>query len=75
MTMLVFWFSIPPLSLVLKKEAVCFTETLISTHKSTRRYNSEDQHQHLYRRENLKSHTITLTLFTRKCTHDVQFRT
>jgi hypothetical protein len=32
----------------------CFSETLVSTYKSTRRYNPEDQH--LHRRENLKSH-------------------
>jgi hypothetical protein len=38
-------------------EAVCSPDTLVSTHKSTRRYNSEDQHRHLHRRENLKSHT------------------
>jgi hypothetical protein len=32
---------------------VCFSETLVSTHKSTRRHNPEEQHQH-HRRENLR---------------------
>jgi hypothetical protein len=33
-----------------------FSETLVSTYKSTRRYNPEDEYLHLHRRENLKSH-------------------
>jgi hypothetical protein len=37
-------------------ETVCFSETLLSTCKSTRRYNPEDQHRILHRRENLNSH-------------------
>jgi hypothetical protein len=41
----------------LKMEAVCSSETLLSTYKSTRRYNPKDQHRHLHRRENLKSNT------------------
>jgi hypothetical protein len=40
----------------LKIEAVCLSETLASTYKSTRRHSPEDQHRHLHRRENLKSH-------------------
>jgi hypothetical protein len=36
----------------LKIEAVCSSETL-STHKSTRRYNSKYQHRQLHSRENL----------------------
>jgi hypothetical protein len=40
-------------------EAVCFSATLVSTDKSTRRYNPEDQHRHLHRRENLKSPIFT----------------
>jgi hypothetical protein len=39
----------------LKTETVCFSETLVSIYKSTRRCNLEDQHWHLHRRENLKS--------------------
>jgi hypothetical protein len=35
------------------KEVVCSSETLISTYKSTRRYNPEDQHRHLHRREDI----------------------
>jgi hypothetical protein len=35
-------------------EAVCSSETLASTNKSTRRYYPEDQHRYLHRRENLK---------------------
>jgi hypothetical protein len=34
--------------LALKMEAVCFSETLVSTYKSTRRYNPEEQHRHLW---------------------------
>jgi hypothetical protein len=36
-------------------ERACSSETLVSTYKSTRRYNPGDQHRHFYRRENLKS--------------------
>lgn len=39
----------------LKQEAVCCTETLVSTYKFTRRNNLEDQHQHFRRRENLRA--------------------
>jgi hypothetical protein len=35
--------------------------TLVSTCKSARRYNSEDQHRHLHRRENVRSHTVITT--------------
>jgi hypothetical protein len=35
-------------------EAVCFSETFVSTYKSTRRYNPEQQHRQLHRREKLK---------------------
>jgi hypothetical protein len=41
-------------SSALKMEAVCSSETLVSTYKSTRRYYPEDQHRHLHRSENLK---------------------
>lgn len=40
----------------LKVEAVCSSEMLLSTQKSSRRYNPEDEPQHLHRRENLTSH-------------------
>jgi hypothetical protein len=40
----------------MKLEAACFFETPITIYKSTRRYNPEDQHRHLYRRDNLRSH-------------------
>jgi hypothetical protein len=43
-------------SSALKMETVCSSETLVSTFKSTRRNNPEDQHHHLHRSENLKSH-------------------
>jgi hypothetical protein len=43
-------------TLALKMEAVFSSETLVSTYKSKRRYNPEDQQQHLHRSENLKSH-------------------
>jgi hypothetical protein len=46
----------------LKMETICVSETLISTHESTRHHNPEEQH-HLQRCENLKSHiTIILPL-------------
>jgi hypothetical protein len=41
-------------------KTVCFSETLISTHKSTRRYNPEDQHRQLHCLENLKSLSFLL---------------
>jgi hypothetical protein len=31
---------------------------LVSTYKSTRHYNPEEQHWHLHHRENLKSHAM-----------------
>jgi hypothetical protein len=34
---------------------LCSSETLVSAYKTTRRYNPEDRHRHLHRRENLKS--------------------
>jgi hypothetical protein len=37
-------------------ETVRSSETLVTTCKSIRRYNPEDQHRHLHRRENLKSY-------------------
>jgi hypothetical protein len=43
-------------------ETVCFSETLVSTYKSTWRYYPEDQHQYIDGRENLKSHKRLLTL-------------
>jgi hypothetical protein len=54
-------------SAALDMEAVCSSETLVSTYKSTRRYNP---HRHLHRRENLKTHMVKkvykygMTLFT-----------
>jgi hypothetical protein len=40
----------PSIHPALKMETVCFSETLVSTYKSTRRYNPEEQHRHLHRR-------------------------
>jgi hypothetical protein len=40
-----------------KMEAVCSSETLVSTYKSTRYYNPEDQQRHTHCRENRKSHS------------------
>jgi hypothetical protein len=34
-------------------ETLCSSETLVSTYKSTRRQNPEDQQHHRHRRENL----------------------
>lgn len=36
--------------------AVCSSETLICTYKSTRRLTAEHRHEHLHCRKNLKSH-------------------
>jgi hypothetical protein len=38
----------------LKMVAVCSSETLVPTYKSTQHYNSEDHHWHLHHYENLK---------------------
>jgi hypothetical protein len=38
--------NILPRSSGLKMGTVCFSETLVSTYKSTRRYSPEDQHRH-----------------------------
>jgi hypothetical protein len=40
-------------------------ETLVSSCKSARRYNSEDQHRRLHRRENLKPHILNVFIDTR----------
>jgi hypothetical protein len=37
-------------------EAVCSSETKVSTYESTRRHNPEEQHRQLHHRENLKYH-------------------
>lgn len=39
---------------VLNMEAVCSFETLVTLYNFTLRYNPEDQHPHLDRRENLR---------------------
>jgi hypothetical protein len=39
MSMLLFWDTT-----ALKMETICFLETLVSTYKSTRRHNPEEQH-------------------------------
>jgi hypothetical protein len=44
----------------------CFSETLLSTCKSTRRYYPEDQHPHLHRRENHKSECDEMFLSERR---------
>jgi hypothetical protein len=41
------------------RTVVCFSETLVSTHESTRRHNPEEQLRHHHRRENLKSYIPT----------------
>jgi hypothetical protein len=45
---------LPPSS-ALKIEAICSSETLVSTYKSIWHFYPEDQHRHLHRRESLKS--------------------
>jgi hypothetical protein len=39
-------------------QTVCSSISLVSAYKSTPRYNTEDQHRHLHRRENLKYYMI-----------------
>lgn len=46
-----------------KMAAVCQTETLVSTYESTRHINTEEQHRHFYRPNNLESRMLT-TNFT-----------
>jgi hypothetical protein len=41
-------------------EAVCSSETLVSTYKFTWHYNPKDQNRHLHRRDNLKSHILCM---------------
>jgi hypothetical protein len=63
--MVVFWF-VTPCRLVCGYQRFGGTyyfhfqgpETLVPTYKSRWRHNPEDQHGHLHRRENLKSHTL-----------------
>jgi hypothetical protein len=40
----------------LKMKALCSSEVLVTTHKSTQCYNPEDRHWHLHCCENLESH-------------------
>jgi hypothetical protein len=56
-------------------EAVCSPETLVSTYNATQRYNPEDQHGHLHRRENLKCQRFRLSspVFAR-CITGVRFQ-
>jgi hypothetical protein len=42
----------------LKAEAVCSSATLVSTNKSTRHHNPEDQHRHFGRRESIKCNLL-----------------
>jgi hypothetical protein len=43
---------------------VCFYKMLVSTHKTTQCYNPEE-HQHLHRQENLKSHRLKKTVISK----------
>jgi hypothetical protein len=52
------------LYLALKREAIFPSETLISTFKLSLHYTPEDQHGHLHRRGNLKSHNFVYVLLT-----------
>jgi hypothetical protein len=51
-----------PFYSALKMEAVCSSETLVSTYESTRCCNTEDQHRHRHRRENFQSHITFVSL-------------
>jgi hypothetical protein len=54
-------------------ETVCFSETSVSTYKSTRRHDPEDQQRHLPRRDNLRSHHASspASCFV-QCNDDIQ---
>jgi hypothetical protein len=45
---------------ILMVEAASTSETLVNFYQTTRRNNPEDSHVHTRRRENLKSHEISL---------------
>jgi hypothetical protein len=49
MSMLVFWVVTPCGLVALKMEAVCSRETLVSTYKSTRRYDPEYEYRYVKR--------------------------
>jgi hypothetical protein len=55
--------------LALKMEAICYSEMLVSTSKSARRYNPEDHHRNLYCRENLKKSLLKQFYQQLFCTH------
>jgi hypothetical protein len=44
----------------IRVEAVQSSETLVNSHRSTRRYNTEDLHLHTHRLENLISHSASV---------------
>jgi hypothetical protein len=46
-------------------EAVYSSETVVTTYKSTRRYNPEDQHQHLHRRKKMICTNFTSAYISR----------
>jgi hypothetical protein len=50
--------------IALMMEAACTSETLVNFYQTTRRYNPEDSHLHIRRRENLKSYLLHLTNIT-----------
>lgn len=55
------YFKIPMLTeepLVLKKKAVCFSETFVSAHKFTWQYNPEYQYRHFHQHDNFISYII-----------------
>jgi hypothetical protein len=43
-------------------EAASTSETLVNFYQTTRRYNPEDSHIHIHRRENLKSYSVKFPL-------------
>jgi hypothetical protein len=61
--LLAHWFFAELISLTLKIEAICSSETSVDTQRTTRRYIPEDGTLHNHRCENLKS----IYLFSRLC--------
>jgi hypothetical protein len=62
----VYSYNSSKLTLALKMEVVCFSETLVCIYESTRRHSPEERHRHLHRRENLRSHTMPWNLGTKE---------
>jgi hypothetical protein len=57
-------YTSPPSAL--KMEAVCSSETFVSTYKSTWHYKPEDQHRHLHHHKNLEFQILEMLVIISK---------